>query len=257
MIHALFSIGIGQWKNVEESVDSCQEIAEKVGDTLLWCNAQVIRFWLHYYRSEWILADEASPALLTRAERTDNRQQQAWGLRATALMALRAGALHEAEEGLRRSLELMSRDREPTNADLNELAPTWGALALTHLLREERSEARQAAQRAVELTRRMGRPTGHAALSGWVALSEVALDWLKETPDAAEALGLCDDISRGLQAHQGVFDMARPAYHLFVGRFAEARSRRRHALKHYRNGRDAAERLGLAAEAREFERRLS
>ena len=100
MVNCLYAVGLGNWDTAEKSAQLCQEYSEKLGDRVNWSNAQIVRFWAHYYQGQLEVASEIAVNLLAQARDAVNRQQEVWGLRAVALCDLRRRAASKAIQRL-------------------------------------------------------------------------------------------------------------------------------------------------------------
>jgi hypothetical protein len=222
MVRALYLVGRGEWSEAQASAEKCQEICDEVGDPVSWGNAQIIRFWLRYYRGQTELAESVAAALLSRARRTGNRQQETWALRALALLRLRHGMPEAALPQLENALLQVRKQ------DVNEYMPTLAALALCHLYQGDAEHASHLADEALRLAMLLERPTGHAILPGLLALAEVTLMTAGSAVTGDQRFGAA--LER-LSAYARVFPIGVPAHLTWSALEAERRGQLARAEK--------------------------
>jgi class 3 adenylate cyclase/tetratricopeptide (TPR) repeat protein len=239
LVRSLYLVGRGEWSESEASAERCQEICETLRDPVNWGNAQIVRFWNAYYRGHSALAESLSAGLLSRARRTGNRQHETWALRGLSLLRLREGRAAAALHGLETAIA-NARER-----DVNEFMPTQAALALCRHRLGDREVAHELARSALSLAESMARPTGHAILSGLVALAEVAFG--EESSTAAPG-DLADRVLERLDAYRKVFPIGAAAHHHFRARRAERRGDTESARKFESLAAAARERFGLSTD---------
>jgi tetratricopeptide (TPR) repeat protein len=239
MVRALYLVGRGEWEQADLSARRAEEIAEALDDSVNFGNAKIIRFWIAYHRRESTRAEGILRALLTRAERTGNRQQKAWARRGFALLRLRSSSFGAALA----ELELARNDSATTDA--NEWMPVLGSLASCRLGLGEANRALELMRSALELAEKLGRPTGHGILTGLVAISEVALTLSRAEPQHRPLVER--SLSR-LEAYARVFPIGAPALHRLQGVYARDLGQAGRARRAFGRALEAAERLGMKEE---------
>jgi class 3 adenylate cyclase/tetratricopeptide (TPR) repeat protein len=242
MVEGLYRIGLGQWEQGGQAVDECQRHATRVGDSLNWCNAQVLRYWIHHFCGDWASAEHAADALLARAQSSGNLQQELWALRCKALSALFTERPREARDHLRMALAALSE-----SSDLSELLASKGALALCQARLGNHPESVSLAREALELLDRVKGPTVHSTLDSTSGIVEVLL--------RGRANGLHAGYPRWqeweeralhhLNAHRQRFPTGEPRYYLWLGLREHLGGRRETALDLWGRGLQRARELGM------------
>jgi tetratricopeptide (TPR) repeat protein len=242
MVRALYLLGRGEWQQSQHSSEVCQDICERISDPVNWGNAQIIRFWSSYYRGDSAASESLAAGLFSRARRTGNRQHEVWALRALGLVRLRAGAPATARPQLESALSFAHIE------DINEYMPTLAALALCHQRLGETERARELCEQALQLARKLGRPTGHAVLPGLAALVELALALFDPAQqggaqggaEVRAALARLDDYRR-------VFPIGVPTHHSCRAAVFERRGNGNAARRERERAARAALDLGMTA----------
>lgn len=242
MVEGLYRIGLGQWELGGNAVEACQGHAQRIGDSLNWCNAQVLRYWIHHFCGDWASAEYAADALLARAQSSGNLQQELWALRCKALSALFTERSREAREHLRMALAALSE-----SSDLSELLASKGALALCQARMGNHPDSIALARETLELLDRVDGPTVHSALDSTSGVVEVLL--------RGRANGLHAGYPRWqewesralvhLNAHRRRFPTGEPRYYLWLGLRNHLDGNRERALMLWDNGLAHARRLGM------------
>lgn len=242
MVEGLYRIGLGQWDLGSQSVEACQQHATRVGDSLNWCNAQVLRYWIHHFCGDWASAEHAADALLARAQSSGNLQQELWALRCKALSALFTERSREAREHLRMALAALSE-----SSDLSELLASKGALALCQARMGNHPDSIALARETLELLDRVKGPTVHSTLDSTSGIVEVLLRGRANGLHAGyprwqewEARAL-----EHLDAHRRRFPTGEPRYFLWLGLREHLDGRHDRALSVWDNGLARARVLGM------------
>ena len=241
MVRSLYLVGRGQWEEALKSVDRCQDICNAIRDSVTWGNAQIVRFWVAYYRGHLSSAESAGTALLSRAERMGNRQHEAWALRGLALLRLLRG---DAAAALPQ-LETARRHLPP--ADTTESMATLALLSLCHWYLHDETQARHLQDEATALAQKIGRPTGHATLAGLLAVAKLA--FVTYDGSAGGRASVEQAIER-LDRYRRVFPIGIPFYWKWRGLWAQRQGQGQTRPSRYfiaRGGRDASRR-GIALE---------
>jgi tetratricopeptide (TPR) repeat protein len=242
MVEGLYRIGLGQWEQGSNAVQACQEHAVRIGDSLNWCNAQVLRYWIHHFCGDWASAEYAADALLARAQSSGNLQQELWALRCKAMSALFTERSREAREHLRMALSALSE-----SSDLSELLASKGALALCQARMGNHPDSIALARETLELLDRVKGPTVHSSLDSTSGVVEVFL--------RGRANGLHAGYPRWqeweiralahLDAHRRRFPTGEPRYSLWLGLREHLDGRRERALNLWDTGLARARVLGM------------
>lgn len=242
MVEALYRIGLGQWERGGMAVEACQEYAMRVGDALNWCNAQVLRYWIHHFCGDWASAEHAADALLSRAQSSGNLQQELWALRCKALSALFTERPREARDHLRMALAALSE-----SSDLSELLASKGAQALCQARLGNHPDSVALARETLELLERVKRPTVHSTLDSTSGIVEVLLRGRANGLHAGyprwqewEARAL-----HHLDAHRRRFPTGEPRYYLWSGLQQHLAGERQRALELWDKGLRRARELGM------------
>lgn len=245
MIRALYSVGVADWTQVEKSVAICQDICERLDDPVNWCNAEVIAFWAHHYRGHVEASGAFARRLLARAEEAGNAQQVAWGLRTLAVYELECGRFDGARASAEHAAELNS-----AVPHANEIVAAQGTLALARLRTGDIGSAQTAALSALEAGARVRRPTAHSTLAGWSGVLEVLLASMERERRDPYWRGVARRGLVALERHAHSFSVAQPTYRYFRGAYEAIAGNERAAIRDFRAGLDAAERLHIALEER-------
>jgi class 3 adenylate cyclase len=246
MVHSLYSVGRGHWRAVQAGVDRCQELCLRIGDRVQWANAQVIRFWSHYYQARLVEAERAACELEVCARESGNTQQMSWALHSRGLCGLAAGTVGDARQHLSRSLELIVDSTDRTAA-----LSTQGSLALAEVLSGERERGLALAKGTLKELAAISRPMGHAMLEGLSDVAEVTIDELARAPRSPTAFADAR-IAVGLLRRQAiVFPIATPSFRYWQSRLRAIEGR--DGTGPLRRGLRSARALGMAGEARRFE----
>ena len=203
---------MGTWQAVRAGVDRCQELCLQIGDRVQWGNAQVIRFWHHYYQASADEAEQSARALEASARESGNTQQMSWALHSRGLCELSAGKVAEARESLARSCELIANSTDRTAA-----LSTQGSLALAHTLSGDQAAGRALARETLNELRAITRPVGHATLEGLSDVAEVMIDALAREP-SADALADARTSVGLLRRQAAVFPIATPSFRYWQAR---------------------------------------
>ncbi len=218
MVHSLYAVGRGHWQAVLAGVDRCQELCLELGDRVQWANAQVIRFWSHYYQAQLGEAERAARELEASARESGNTQQMSWALHSRGLCELAAGDVPEAREHLSRSLELIVESNDRTAA-----LSTQGSLALAHALGGDRERGLALAREALSELAAIGRPMGHAMLEGLSDVAEVMIDELARESRAPAALKDARTGLKHLRPQARGLPIAAPSVRYWQSRLARSR----------------------------------
>lgn len=242
MVEALYRIGLGQWERGTHAVLTCQQHAERIGDALNWCNAQVLRYWIHHFCGDWAAAEAAADALLARAQSSGNLQQELWALRCKALSALFTERSREAREHLRMALAALSE-----SSDLAELLASKGALALCQARLGNHPDSIALVREVIELLDRVKGPTVHSSLDSTSGVVEVLLRGRANGLHAGyprwqewEARAL-----HHLNLHRKRFPTGDPRYHLWLGLREHLNGEGERAFSLWEQGLAHARRLGM------------
>lgn len=243
MHSALYLIGRGAWDEVANHIDRCQANCRKLGSNYLWGSAQIIRFWLHWYRGDCNGATVSAQELLTAAEHSGNRQHLRWAHRSLALVRRAEGNFEQATAHMQLARALLA-----TDADLNEVVQVTGTAAELCLVTGDVAEAEALADRMLERLLRAPRLTGHAMLEGCSGVACVAIQLLERDSNDVARKNRARQAVRVLKKYATVFPVGLPRYHYWRGRFLRATGRRRRAAAALRRARWTAQDLGIAYE---------
>jgi class 3 adenylate cyclase len=240
MVHALYSVGRGHWKNSLAGAQQCLALCSRIGDRVERGNASIIRFWHYYYQARFEEAAGAAQDLETWARAGGNQQQTSWALHASGLCRLAAGVLDEARDLLTRSEALLANDTDPTAA-----LSTRGSLALAHCSCGDRQAGHTLAGRTLNEVRAIS-PMGHAMTTGFTHLAQVMVEAFAADPRSSDARANARAAVGLLRRQAFVFPIAVPASNYWRARLAQAEGRNDTRL--LRRGLDAATALGMTAD---------
>lgn len=247
LVHALASVGLGQWDEALASAERCQAACADTDNRVEWGNGQVVHFWLHFYRARLEGAREAARLLAETAREFGNKQQLAWGLLCEGLCCLATDASAEACELLQQGADLLTDGSDPT-----ALLNAQSSLALAHVRCGDREAGRDLALRTMASFRALRRPMGHSMTTYLSHLAEVLVEDYALHPDSP-ALAVDGRGAVALLRRQSrVFPIAVPAYRYWQGRLRVIEGGS--ATLPLRRGLRAARKLGMAGEARRISR---
>lgn len=242
MVEALYRVGVGEWTRVASALDESQRLCLKAGDALSWCDAQVVRYWLHHYLGDWAQAERTADALLARAQDSGNLQQELWALRCKALSALMTDRPKQARDHLRLSLSALN-----DASDLSEHIACRGCMALALARLGEHDASISMVRETLELQQQIPHPTVHSALDATAGLVEVLLrgreaglhhgyprwrEWERKA-------------LRQLDAHRRMFPTGAPRHGLWRGLDQWLQGKPRRALRTWHDALAIAQRLEL------------
>jgi hypothetical protein len=253
MTQGLYHVGFAHWQAATECVDASQALALGVGDSLTWCHAQQIRFWLNHYQGQRAAAEDTAAQLLSRARNSGNLQQEIWALRNNALCALSRDSPQLARDYLRLALQMVRG-----KADKSELLQSTGCLALAHARSGERDRALDAARTALGYLATVRRPTVHSALEATSAIVEVFLRGQERNPAGSDLQHgqFARQALEALDLHAGVFPTGQPRKALWRGLEAWLSGDHRKAIQTWERGVALARQLGMLGEVALLEAEL-
>ncbi|HTV24509.1 MAG TPA: hypothetical protein VMG12_37720, partial [Polyangiaceae bacterium] len=253
MTQGLYHVSMGHWGDAARCLDASQERSMSVGDSLTWCHAQQVRFWLMHYQGHRGTAEETARQLFARAQNSGNLQQEIWALRNKALCALARDTPQLARDYLRLALKTV-RGR----ADKSELLQSTGCLALAYARTGERAQALDAARTTVEYLTSVRRPTVHSALEATSAVVEVYLRGQQQDPKQADAASQqhLQKALAALELHAKTFPTGRPRLALWRGLESWLLGRSRQAIERWEKGLAQARELGMRGEVALLEAEL-
>jgi tetratricopeptide (TPR) repeat protein len=248
--NALFLMGLGDWKEVASSIETCQETCLRTGNQGDWANAQALRFWMHHYQGDTRRAQEAADTLHDAATNAENPQHQSWAARFRALCLARSNRwdLVAAQLEAARDLLALATDNRRLVRPLYELVPVIGDLAAARFELGDRDGAQALFSNALEAFLRPRRPAGHAVLEGYGSLARVAFARYERGGAASDLTNVRHVLSL-LGRYSRVFPIGRPLYSFWRGRLASLSGKRRAARSILTAGLESAERLGMRNEA--------
>ena len=212
LLTCLYEVGIGNWNVADHHALACEQLANKIGDRINWSNVQAVRFWSAYYQNDLETAQSLAERFRTRQEVDGNDQHHAWALRFTALSALRQQQPKIAVQYLEQASAYLTG-----STAANETLPAVGLLALARYRCGDRTRAFQAALDGFSMIDDVGRPTGHAMLEGYAALTEVSFHALLQEPESATWQSAFAQCLNGLNRFQRVFPIGKPRYRIWRG----------------------------------------
>ncbi len=250
----VYTVGLGDWEAALGAVDRAQDIWRDLNDDCNWTNAQVVRFWVHFYRGDSEAAWTVARALDERAKDTGQVQHNAWAQRSIGLLQVREGRFEAALRSGEESMRWLS-GTEGRTSRLSTLA----LLALCQLELGNRMRAAEAAESLVELVDVPGGGGSHTGLEGASAAAEVFLratteGWPMQTPRQWEEL-----LARALRAldrFQKVFPIGRPRALLWSAAEARRRGKLAKASALLEEARTQAETLGMKPDMARIRRQL-
>jgi class 3 adenylate cyclase/tetratricopeptide (TPR) repeat protein len=179
---AAYRLGIGDWSACSD-LEAEMTVCDKIGDSYQWALSAAVRARVAHLRGEFELAAQLGPEIRKRAAAHNSLVHQIWGIDCHVWALIYLGrhetVLDLVDAGQRL---LATAAPSPRLATLDLL----GAEALIHLYRAELDQARQAAERIMEVMAKSHR-YGYFAVLGMSAAAETYLAvWeAGQTPRAA------------------------------------------------------------------------
>jgi eukaryotic-like serine/threonine-protein kinase len=236
---AIHYIGMGKWQNAEGALQRAAQYSGESGDIRQWTTAAATRAIMLDYKGHFEEAAGLNDLVYETALRSENIQQQGWGLYSRAENLLRLGRSEEALEHLDRAV--LSLVDDVRLAAKVRVLPSR-ALSLMRLGRE--NDAREQAEEAAALVL-ANRPTVYSGLEGYSALAEVYLAlW-----QAARMRGSADTDTLHQRArasckllfrYSRYFPVGIARAHLYNGQLKAAMDHRNAAIKAWTAGMPAA-----------------
>ena len=240
LLICLYEVGAGNWEGADRSSLACEQLCDQIGDRVNWANVQAVRFWSPFYRNDLETAEARAKRLYEQVQIDGNPQHRAWAHRYAALCDLRRKQPSSARRHLEHALEALGGTKAS-----NETLPALGLLALARYRCGDRASAYEAALEGLSLMETVGRPTGHAMLEGYAALTEVAFHALLEDRTSPTWQTAFDQCLSGLNRYRWVFPIGVPRYRIWLGLSQALQGRFRHSRKNLERACDAAKRLGM------------
>jgi len=253
---SVYSLGVGQWAEVEDRVGRAVEIFDRLGDQRQEAEGLGLLAAAAFFQGNFARGAELRADLYAEARHSGNVQHQAWGLRGQAENILRLGQTDEAIGLLETVVGWLAGSR-----DRHGQIQANGLLAVACLRSGDLRRALQAANTAAALIAQSS-PTVYSALEGYAGVAEVYLALWEDvsSPSAISrqlpvtsyqlsvirdsALQACAALSRFAR----VFPIGRPRAWLWQGLSDWLAGRPTQAHTAWRKSLAAAERLGMLYE---------
>jgi class 3 adenylate cyclase/tetratricopeptide (TPR) repeat protein len=235
-----YDVSVGNWTTAREALAEGLGITQRLGDQRRWGELAALLAQVLYHQGEFGRLAEWSAEMDAMASHADDDQRKAHALLAEVWILLPQGRLDAAVTQLQAVMELLAG--RGSRAD--EIFAS-GALALAYLRRQDKEQARLAAQRAATLIAQ-SQPIALHILEGYAGVAEVYLSlWAAGDRTAARpARQACAAFRRFARA----FPIARPRAWLCEGLAAQLAGRQRRALASWRRSLALAERLAMPYE---------
>jgi class 3 adenylate cyclase len=249
--HRLFGVylsGIGNWIQARENLEQARQICLAIGDRRNWGESVSLLAMLAYLQGNFQESTRLYRQLLDAARRTNDLQQQGWGLDGLALCALRQGNLEQARESVETALRQQSTGEAAPGSYRYGAIFRSGVLALIHSFRGDKSSARQAADQASALIAQSS-PTIFSIMEGYASVAQVYLElWEagEDTPDLKEA---ARQAVQHLRQFGRIYPFAVPRAELLLGELQWLSGQRSAARLTWNRCLAAARRLEMAFEA--------
>ncbi|MGH2593828.1 MAG: adenylate/guanylate cyclase domain-containing protein, partial [Anaerolineae bacterium] len=166
---SVYSLGVGQWAEVEDRVGRAVEIFDRLGDQRQEAEGLGLLAAAAFFQGNFAHGAELRADLYAEARHSGNVQHQAWGLRGQAENILRLGRTDEAIGLLETVAGWLAGSR-----DRHGQIQANGLLAVAYLRSGDLGRARQAANTAAALIAQSS-PTVYSALEGYAGVAEVYL----------------------------------------------------------------------------------
>jgi tetratricopeptide (TPR) repeat protein len=218
-VTSLYGLGIGDWKDIAESIDIASDSAERIGDRRRWEESRSTKAMALYYQGQFAQANQIAAEFYASAVRSDNPQTQMWGLLEQGQCLLRMGSTEAARAPLEQVEALLEGPSEAANIGRIEKIMAYGALALLRLNTGDSTRAWKAAQMTIDLIGKEP-PTASLLMENYSAVAEVCLAlWERDDlPDDKTTENVKDAVAK--VAMRGI-----KALHKFAGTFPIGKAR--------------------------------
>lgn len=249
---AIHYTGLGKWTQAEEVRNIARKDAGEIGDIRQWTLAAATRSIMLDYQGNFEEAARLNELVYETALRSENIQQQGWGLYSRGENLTRMGRTEEALDQLNRAMESLVNDVRV--AAKVRVLPN---IALNLLRQGKEAEASEFAAQAAEIALK-NRPTVYSGMEGYAALTEYFIEvWQREkSPALEEKVRAC---LKMMAAYSRLFPVGIARATLYDGMVKAASGKQDAALKawavglnsahHYENTYDEGRLLALRGKA--------
>lgn len=243
IVVGFYYVGAGMWDPAREQLRTVRRIARRLGDRRRFDDAVGNLMELEYLRGSFATAAGLAQELTVAATARNDRRFRAEGLTGEAYCAWQLGNADEALRALGELKALLAEHQDLTD-ELKIKA--HGLLAMIHLGRGDRQQARSASDEAMRLT--VERPTYFGTHFGYVGPAEVYLNLWEAGQPAHEARARATEALARLRRYASVFPVGRPRYATLHGRHAWLYGQRGEALRWWRRAVARAQELSMPYE---------
>jgi serine/threonine protein kinase/tetratricopeptide (TPR) repeat protein len=241
-VESVYHCGHGRWDAAESAVGRADESLRGVTDPFLRELVLTARGHVEFYTGRVVAAQQRFETLLASARARGSEQHATWGLFSIARSAL---VLDRPEVAL--PLLEEARDALSRRPELQSEIICHGLLADAYARLGHDTDALRVAEGTVDRIRR-ARPTGFAALEGYVGTLSAALALERRGRDA---LGLVRRVVRLLARFSRAFPIARPSAERGVGELALRRGDTARARAAFERALESARAFGMPREEAE------
>ncbi|XXX77898.1 AAA family ATPase [Sorangium sp. So ce134] len=204
-LRGLTALGEGRCRDARALLTEAERLAEALQDRRRKEECITLLAGVAHTEGRWVEALDRYGALAVAARASDNAQGHLWAESGRAQCRLLLGD----GEGATAIFDGLSAEVQRIGDRTQQI--THGQVALGHLLRGARDEARAAAERTLPMIRE-GQPAGYHCLYGYAATCEVLLALLEEAraPSERRELGrLSAEACRALGRYARIFPLGR------------------------------------------------
>ena len=226
----VYRIGQARWQEVDHDLAIAKALFEQGQDHRLLGDALTVEGMAALYRGDFEGASARFADVLRSGRRHANAQHKVWGALGDAEAMLRRGHLDAAAERMAEAHRVLDSFASPI-----ELARAWGLSARIDFERGRPTDARAAAEQAIERLGRLGAPTAHYLLEGYASAAEVLM--LLGTPSKKAA--------RLMKTYADAFPIGRPRWAWLQARQSLTLRRATKARRIAAEGLKTAAKLGM------------
>jgi class 3 adenylate cyclase/tetratricopeptide (TPR) repeat protein len=235
-----YHVSVGNWTTSREALLEGLGIAERLGDQRRWGELAIAVAQLMYYQGQFDRLADWQAEMQTMASHADDPQRKAHVILARVWFLMPKGRMDMAVNELPAATRLLAGHGSRADEIL-----AYGVLALAHLRRQDKQQARRAAQRAANLIAQT-HPAAAYILEGYAGVTEVYLDlWMAGDRTAARP---ARQARAALRRFARAFPVARPRAWLYEGLAAHHLGRSQRAVAAWHKSLKTAERLVMPYE---------
>ena len=249
VVTAAYRLTVGKWDWVRERVEESKVLCERIGDYRQWGDCTAMLGESAFIAGDLKYSMDIQKELLENARRRRSPLHQCWGLLGVAVNNIRFGNEADAIPMLQEALQIL--EETPNRASSIE---TNAQLGLAYLQAGDDGKALEHANKALELAMGIS-PTVYSMDVGYSAIAEVYFTlWQRalQNPDGRidtiRFKSFAEKSIKLLRAFKNVFPIGQPSLSYFLGWYEWLNGRNPQAVKIWKDGLKAAQKLGMLYE---------